>query len=278
MTNVGIVASILLASVALGAAHHQETTHRAHPTTLVAYLTTQGQRHTRTLRHRKAALIYKVTATVYQAVPGQTDDEPFVTADNSRIKPHYGSKVRWMALSNDLLARWGGQFNYGDKVRVRGISPQLDGLYTVHDTMHRRYRHCIDILTHPSEKLTICTPDVKLQLVLAAAHPAPLEPVTTLPQRAQAEPVAHAGHRGKSESPAGAPKGASRAPAIVCTPSQKGGLFRQRHLVDAERLAGLPYPLVPVGGFVDGRRGEVDTFAVGVPAKGIGPLQAGFLH
>ena len=71
---------------------------------------------------------YTVTATAYQAVPGQTDTEPFVTADNSRIKPHYGSKKRWMALSRDLLKPWGGQFAFGDKVRVRGISPGLDGV------------------------------------------------------------------------------------------------------------------------------------------------------
>ncbi|TDN36154.1 hypothetical protein A8B98_09445 [Hymenobacter sp. UV11] len=140
----------------------------------------------RTVKRKRVAppLTYTVTATVYQAVPGQTDDEPFVTADNSRIKPHYGSKKRWMALSNDLLARWGGKFQYGDKVRVRGISPQLDGVYTVHDTMNKRHRHCIDILTHPSEKLDIFTPDVKIQLVLAAARPAPTPPITTLPQPA----------------------------------------------------------------------------------------------
>ena len=65
---------------------------------------------------------YRVTATIYEAVPGQTDNEPFVTADNSLIKPHYGTKKRWMALSRDLLKRWGGEFDYGDTVRVSGIS------------------------------------------------------------------------------------------------------------------------------------------------------------
>jgi hypothetical protein len=108
---------------------------------------------------------YTVTATVYQAVAGQTDNEPFVTADNSRIKPHYGSKKHWMALSQDLLKPWGGKFKYGDKVRVRGISAKLDGVYTIHDTMNRRHRHCMDILTHPSEKYDILCKDVKIQLV-----------------------------------------------------------------------------------------------------------------
>ncbi|WP_310392748.1 hypothetical protein [Hymenobacter sp.] len=111
------------------------------------------------------SLTYTVTATAYQAVPSQTDDEPFVTADNSRIKPHYGSHIRWMALSRDLLEHWGGKFKYGDKVQVRGISSELDGVYTVHDTMNKRHRHCMDILTHPSEKYDIFTKGVKIQKV-----------------------------------------------------------------------------------------------------------------
>jgi hypothetical protein len=111
------------------------------------------------------SLTYTVTATVYEAVPNQTDNEPFVTADNSHIKRHYGSKKRWMALSRDLLKAWGGNFDYGDQVRVRGISPELDGVYTVHDTMNRRHRHCMDILAHPSENLDIFTKGVKIQKV-----------------------------------------------------------------------------------------------------------------
>ena len=110
-------------------------------------------------------LTYTVTATVYNAVPGQTDDEPFVTADNSRIKRHYGTKQRWMALSQDLLKHWGGKFKYGDKVRVTGISRKLDGVYTVHDTMNKRHRHCMDVLAHPSEKLDIYQKGVKIRLV-----------------------------------------------------------------------------------------------------------------
>lgn len=114
------------------------------------------------IKHR---LTYTVTATAYQAVASQTDSEPFITADNSHIKPHYGSKKRWMALSRDLLEPWGGPFTYGDKVRVSGISPKLDGVYTVHDTMNRRHRHCMDVLTHVSEKFDIFQPGVKIQLV-----------------------------------------------------------------------------------------------------------------
>jgi 3D (Asp-Asp-Asp) domain-containing protein len=132
-------------------------------------------------RQQPVAKTYTVTATVYQAVASQTDSNPFLTADNSRIKPHYGSKMHWLALSRDLLAQGGGKFQYGDKVHVGGVSPELDGVYTVHDTMNRRYRHHIDILTHTSEKLHVCDPDAKLQLA-----PAPRK------SRARATAVAHA--------------------------------------------------------------------------------------
>jgi 3D (Asp-Asp-Asp) domain-containing protein len=138
---------------------------------LSAYMTplTAGRRATPRVSKAKAliarSLTYTVTATVYEAVPSQTDDDPFVTADNSRIKPHYGSKKRWMALSRDLLKKWGGQFDYGDKVRVKGISPKLDGVYTVHDTMNKRHRHCMDILAHTSENLDVFTKGVKIQKV-----------------------------------------------------------------------------------------------------------------
>jgi 3D (Asp-Asp-Asp) domain-containing protein len=107
---------------------------------------------------------YTVTATAYEAVAGQTDDDPFVTADNSRIPKSYGSHTRWLALSRDLLQPWGGPFKFGDKVRVHGVSTALDGVYTVHDTMNRRHHHCLDVLVHPREKVDLFQPGVKLQL------------------------------------------------------------------------------------------------------------------
>ena len=169
MYNVKLVANILLAAAALGTAHHELIITRHRPATST-FLTTEGRSKRLALRTRRRPLAeatgptYTVTATVYQAVAGQTDNEPFVTADNSRIRPDYSSETRWLALSNDLLARWGGKFQYGDQVWVRGISPELDGLYTVHDTMNRRHRHCLDILTHPREKLSISTKGVKIRL------------------------------------------------------------------------------------------------------------------
>ncbi|WP_101443638.1 RlpA-like double-psi beta-barrel domain-containing protein [Pontibacter ramchanderi] len=89
---------------------------------------------------------FTVTATVYYPEKGQTDGNPFITADGSRINPKNPKKHRWIALSRDMLARWGGDIQYGDTVWVRGVSEELDGQYIVRDTMNRRFRNRIDIL------------------------------------------------------------------------------------------------------------------------------------
>lgn len=98
-------------------------------------------------RHRG----YTVTATTYWPEPGQTDDNPMETADGSIIPTRHSSKTRWLAVSRDLLAPWGGPLQYGDKVRVSGISDALDGVYIIHDTMHRRHRHSVDVLVNEKE-------------------------------------------------------------------------------------------------------------------------------
>lgn len=89
---------------------------------------------------------FTVTATVYYPEKGQTDGNPLITADGSRINPKNPKKHRWIALSRDMLTRWGGEIHYGDTVWVSGISDDMDGQYIVRDTMNRRFRNRIDIL------------------------------------------------------------------------------------------------------------------------------------
>lgn len=137
----------------------------------------------------KTTAVYTVTATAYEAVASQTDGKPFITADNSRIPRGYGSHTRWLALSRDLLRPWGGPFEFGDKVRVRGVSRQLDGVYTVHDTMNRRYHHRLDLLVHPRERITINQPGVKLERI-ARTKPKPVAKARLKPLR-HARQLAH---------------------------------------------------------------------------------------
>jgi hypothetical protein len=77
---------------------------------------------------------YEVTATMYYPVASQCDSDPLLTAGMFRINPDKASEQKWIAMSRDLIERWGGEFAYGDYVRISGAGDK-DGIYRVVDTM-----------------------------------------------------------------------------------------------------------------------------------------------
>lgn len=92
--------------------------------------------------------VYVVTATVYHAVTGQCDDSPLVTASGAKIESAESAyEHRYIAVSRDLL----DVFPYGTKVEVSGCG-ELDGVYTVADTLNKRYKGYIDLLINPDMK------------------------------------------------------------------------------------------------------------------------------
>lgn len=84
-------------------------------------------------------------ATVYHATVAQCDGNPLETADGSRIVRHRVPKLRWCAVSQDLLARRGGPLNFGDTLLVREAG-RLNGRWVVRDVMNQRHRRRIDFL------------------------------------------------------------------------------------------------------------------------------------
>ena len=50
----------------------------------------------------------EVDVTMYQPVYPQTDDTPNITADGTRIRISKASNYKFVALSRNLLKRWGG--------------------------------------------------------------------------------------------------------------------------------------------------------------------------
>jgi hypothetical protein len=88
---------------------------------------------------------FDVTITMYNPLPGQTDSTPNQTADGTIIDPKRASEYRYVALSRDLIARWGGPFNYGDYIVIKGTDG-YDGIYQVRDTMASKFINRVDIL------------------------------------------------------------------------------------------------------------------------------------
>ena len=89
---------------------------------------------------------YNVTVTTYNPTRAQCDDTPNITADGTKFHTWKASSYRYVALSRDLLSRWGGPFDYGDYIVIEGTGDR-DGIYQVRDTMNPRWTNRVDILT-----------------------------------------------------------------------------------------------------------------------------------
>jgi len=86
-----------------------------------------------------------VDVTMYQPVYPQTDKTPDITADGTRIRIQKASEYKFVALSRNLLKRWGGPFDYGDFILIKNAGHK-DGVYQVRDTMNPKWVNVVDIL------------------------------------------------------------------------------------------------------------------------------------
>lgn len=90
----------------------------------------------------------EVTATIYHAVPGQTDDTPDRTATNFKIDLENPEKHRIIAVSRDL-EKIGFKMNTVVAVSNAG---KMDGIYIIRDRMNRRWKRRIDFLVNRKMK------------------------------------------------------------------------------------------------------------------------------
>jgi len=74
--------------------------------------------------------------------------ENAMTADGSSISDHKISSegIKWVALSRDLLKRWGGEYEYGDTINIWHPNKLLSGQWVIHDCMNSRFTNKIDFL------------------------------------------------------------------------------------------------------------------------------------
>ena len=94
---------------------------------------------------------FEVTVTMYNATTAQTDSTPDITADGTKINIDRATEHRYVALSRDLLQRWGGPFQYGDFVILKNVESH-GGVYQVRDTMHPKFINRVDILLTKGSK------------------------------------------------------------------------------------------------------------------------------
>ena len=93
-----------------------------------------------------------MNVTGYHPVKEQCDNDPEITADGTKININRAGEHRFVAISRDLLERWGGKVKYNDYILLKGTpNEKYDGIYQVHDTMNSRHKAWIDILLTPGE-------------------------------------------------------------------------------------------------------------------------------
>lgn len=89
-----------------------------------------------------------VYVTMYHPVPEQTTPDPDVVADGTRFDTAKASDLRWIALSRDLHARWGGPLAFNDIVALDIPGRDVE-LFRVKDVMNQRFTMRVDILETP---------------------------------------------------------------------------------------------------------------------------------
>ena len=90
-----------------------------------------------------------VTLTTYSVTEAQTDSTPLITASGFKINPNNPKRHRIIAVSRDLKRK----YKFGQKVRIEGAG-KYNGIYTIRDLMHHRWKKKIDILINPSDNHT----------------------------------------------------------------------------------------------------------------------------
>ena len=99
-----------------------------------------------------------VIGTVYNPEVSQCDANPYELADGTNIRHKNINKLRYVALSRDLIKneyranlfktknQWHGKIQFGDTIYVISDNKLLNGYWIVKDVMNSRYSRRIDFL------------------------------------------------------------------------------------------------------------------------------------
>ena len=108
------------------------------------------------------------TATIYNAVPEQCNEQPSVTASGRVIDLERVEDLRIVAMERTMMQRNG--IHYGDTILVKGAGV-YDGEWVVEDTMSKRFagQDKVDFLV-PEEVRTGRWDNVKIYKRISQPH------------------------------------------------------------------------------------------------------------
>lgn len=108
-----------------------------------------------------------VNGTYYNSDPSQGEGDGSTTADGSKIDIDLlnSGVIKWVALSRNLLKRFGGTFNFGDKIMIEHEDKRVAGVWIVRDCMNARFTNKIDFLIPKGAEFAGRIKDIKIKLV-----------------------------------------------------------------------------------------------------------------
>ena len=108
------------------------------------------------ITHTASAAGVEVFTTSYNPARAQTDFTPCVGGSGRDLCQAAREGDRTIALSRDLLWFRGGPYRWHDKVRLTSDIPQCNGVYSVEDTMAKRWSKRADIFFLKRNSNTSC--------------------------------------------------------------------------------------------------------------------------
>lgn len=101
--------------------------------------------------------VFPVFITSYNPVKGQTDETPCHGASGRDLCLAAKEGDRTVAISQDLLKF----FRFHEKVKVVSKIPQCNGVYSIEDTMNKRFTNRADLFFMTRKENTSCNATIQ---------------------------------------------------------------------------------------------------------------------
>lgn len=104
-------------------------------------------------------------ASIYRPSKKETDSNPLETASMSIIDTNLldEGKLLWVAISRNLHKRYGGKYDFGDKIILDNCGKFSNKTYIVKDLMAEQWLNKIDILISKNDTINYFFKNIKIK-------------------------------------------------------------------------------------------------------------------